>query len=187
MTKPLTACPASRITNSPVADLFVVWARCEDNCIRGFLLEKGMRGLSAPKIEGKFSLRASATGMIIMDDVEVPEENVLPKASSLAVSSSHPGDWYQITCWFSFLGQAPCWGPSWETDTHGAHTVVIWKGSTWLADTQKLPHLVTISLMLALPGMHIVRNQLNHLMHAHLPISLHQPLDVSIKSRSWAE
>eukprot|EP00069_Balaena_mysticetus_P005523 bmy_04862T0 len=72
------------ITNSPVADLFVVWARCEDSCIRGFLLEKGMRGLSAPKIEGKFSLRASATGMIIMDDVEVPEENVLPKASGLA-------------------------------------------------------------------------------------------------------
>nr|XP_031293249.1 glutaryl-CoA dehydrogenase, mitochondrial isoform X4 [Camelus dromedarius] len=72
------------ITNSPVADLFVVWARCEDGCIRGFLLEKGMRGLSAPKIEGKFSLRASATGMVIMDDVEVPEENVLPKASGLS-------------------------------------------------------------------------------------------------------
>nr|XP_004672513.2 glutaryl-CoA dehydrogenase, mitochondrial isoform X1 [Jaculus jaculus] len=72
------------ITNSPVADLFVVWARCEDNCIRGFLLEKGMRGLSAPRIEGKFSLRASATGMIIMDGVEVPEENVLPKGSGLA-------------------------------------------------------------------------------------------------------
>ncbi|XP_023580504.1 glutaryl-CoA dehydrogenase, mitochondrial isoform X2 [Trichechus manatus latirostris] len=72
------------ITNSPVADLFVVWARCEDNCIRGFLLEKGMQGLSAPKIEGKFSLRASATGMIIMDGVEVPEENVLPNASGLA-------------------------------------------------------------------------------------------------------
>nr|XP_021487876.1 glutaryl-CoA dehydrogenase, mitochondrial isoform X2 [Meriones unguiculatus] len=72
------------ITNSPVADLFVVWARCEDNCIRGFLLEKGMRGLSAPRIEGKFSLRASATGMIIMDNVEVPEENVLPSVSSLA-------------------------------------------------------------------------------------------------------
>lgn len=76
---------APRITNSPVADLFVVWARCEDNCIRGFLLEKGMRGLSAPRIEGKFSLRASSTGMIIMDDVEVPEENVLPNVSSLAV------------------------------------------------------------------------------------------------------
>ncbi|XP_039738730.1 glutaryl-CoA dehydrogenase, mitochondrial isoform X3 [Pteropus medius] len=72
------------ITNSPVADLFVVWARCEDNCIRGFLLEKGMQGLSAPKIEGKFSLRASATGMIIMDSVEVPEENLLPNASGLA-------------------------------------------------------------------------------------------------------
>nr|BAG62492.1 unnamed protein product [Homo sapiens] len=60
-----------------------VWARCEDGCIRGFLLEKGMRGLSAPRIQGKFSLRASATGMIIMDGVEVPEENVLPGASSL--------------------------------------------------------------------------------------------------------
>nr|KAF6480132.1 glutaryl-CoA dehydrogenase [Molossus molossus] len=72
------------ITNSPVADLFVVWARCEDNCIRGFLLEKGMRGLSTPKIEGKFSLRASATGMIVMDAVEVPEENILPGASGLA-------------------------------------------------------------------------------------------------------
>lgn len=71
------------ITNSPVADLFVVWARCEDSCIRGFLLERGMRGLSAPKIEGKFSLRASATGMIVMDGVEVPEENVLPNASGL--------------------------------------------------------------------------------------------------------
>lgn len=74
-----------RITSSPVADLFLVWARCEDNCIRGFLLEKGMRGLSAPKIEGKFSLRASPTGMIIMDNVEVPEENVLANVSGLAV------------------------------------------------------------------------------------------------------
>lgn len=88
----LTACPIPRITNSPVADLFVVWAQCEDKCIRGFLLEKGMRGLSAPKIEGKFSLRASATGMIVMDSVEVPEENVLPKASGLAVSRSHLGN-----------------------------------------------------------------------------------------------
>ncbi|XP_044902299.1 glutaryl-CoA dehydrogenase, mitochondrial isoform X2 [Felis catus] len=72
------------ITNSPVADLFVVWARCEDGRIRGFLLEKGMRGLSAPKIEGKFSLRASSTGMIVMDGVEVPEENVLPDVSGLS-------------------------------------------------------------------------------------------------------
>ena len=94
----LTPCPTPRITNSPVADLFVVWARCEDNCIRGFLLEKGMRGLSAPKIEGKFSLRASATGMIIMDGVEVPEENVLPNASGLAVSRSHLGNWCWVIC-----------------------------------------------------------------------------------------
>ena len=72
------------ITNSPIADLFVVWAKSEpDDKIRGFLLEKGMKGLSAPKIEGKFSLRASVTGEIIMDDVEVPEENLLPNVSGL--------------------------------------------------------------------------------------------------------
>jgi glutaryl-CoA dehydrogenase len=66
-----------RITNSPIADVFVVWAKDEKDNIRGFILEKGMKGLSAPKIEGKFSLRASTTGMIMMDDVEVPEKNVL--------------------------------------------------------------------------------------------------------------
>uniref|UniRef100_A0A1A8D2M9 Glutaryl-CoA dehydrogenase, mitochondrial n=1 Tax=Nothobranchius kadleci TaxID=1051664 RepID=A0A1A8D2M9_NOTKA len=71
------------ITNSPVADMAVVWARCDDGKIRGFILERGMKGLSTPKIEGKFSLRASATGMILMDDVEVPEENLLPKAVGL--------------------------------------------------------------------------------------------------------
>ncbi|XP_074053158.1 LOW QUALITY PROTEIN: glutaryl-CoA dehydrogenase, mitochondrial-like [Macrotis lagotis] len=72
------------ITNSPVADLFVIWAVCEDSRVRGFLLEKGMHGLSAPKIEGKFSLRASITGMVLMDDVEVPEQNMLPHVSGLA-------------------------------------------------------------------------------------------------------
>ncbi|XP_038627358.1 glutaryl-CoA dehydrogenase, mitochondrial [Tachyglossus aculeatus] len=72
------------ITNAPVADLFVVWAKCEDGKVRGFLLEKGMKGLSAPKIEGKFALRASVTGMILMEDVEVPEENLLPSVSGLA-------------------------------------------------------------------------------------------------------
>uniref|UniRef100_A0A1A8MAN2 Glutaryl-CoA dehydrogenase, mitochondrial n=2 Tax=Nothobranchius pienaari TaxID=704102 RepID=A0A1A8MAN2_9TELE len=71
------------ITNSPVADMAVVWARCDDGKIRGFILERGMKGLSTPKIEGKFSLRASATGMILMDDVEVPEENLLLKAVGL--------------------------------------------------------------------------------------------------------
>uniref|UniRef100_A0A672QP13 Glutaryl-CoA dehydrogenase, mitochondrial n=1 Tax=Sinocyclocheilus grahami TaxID=75366 RepID=A0A672QP13_SINGR len=73
-------------TNSPVADICVVWAKCEDGKVRGFILERSMKGLSTPKIEGKFSLRASATGMIIMDEVEVPEENLLPKVSGLAVS-----------------------------------------------------------------------------------------------------
>jgi len=71
------------ITNSPIADVFVVWAKTEDDVIRGFILEKGMRGLSAPKIEGKFSLRASATGEVVMDEVFVPEENLLPGVRGL--------------------------------------------------------------------------------------------------------
>jgi glutaryl-CoA dehydrogenase len=71
------------ITNSPVADVFVVWAKDDSDSIRGFILEKGMEGLSAPKIEGKFSLRASITGEIVMDDVFVPEENLLPNVSGL--------------------------------------------------------------------------------------------------------
>lgn len=71
------------ITNSPVADVFVIWANCDDGKIRGFILEKGMAGLTAPKIEGKFSLRASVTGSIFMDDVIVPEENLLPHVTGL--------------------------------------------------------------------------------------------------------
>jgi glutaryl-CoA dehydrogenase len=65
------------ITNSPIADVFVVWAKDDAGDIRGFILEKGMPGLTAPKIEGKFSLRASITGMIMMQDVHVPAENML--------------------------------------------------------------------------------------------------------------
>ena len=71
------------ITNSPIADVFVVWGKTEDGVIRGFILEKGMKGLSAPKIEGKFSLRASTTGEIVMDEVFVPAENLLPNVSGL--------------------------------------------------------------------------------------------------------
>jgi glutaryl-CoA dehydrogenase len=70
------------ITNSPIADVFVVWAKLEGE-IRGFVLEKGMKGLSAPKIEGKFSLRASITGEIVMDNVEVGEDALLPNVSGL--------------------------------------------------------------------------------------------------------
>jgi len=65
------------ITNSPHADVFVVWAKDESKEIRGFVLEKHMKGLTAPKIEGKHSLRASTTGMIMMDDVIVPKANIL--------------------------------------------------------------------------------------------------------------
>jgi glutaryl-CoA dehydrogenase len=71
------------ITNSPIADVFVVWAKDDAGKIRGYLLERGMKGLSTPKMEGKFSLRASSTGMISMDDVEVPETNLLPGVSGL--------------------------------------------------------------------------------------------------------
>ncbi|WP_425404694.1 acyl-CoA dehydrogenase [Hwanghaeella sp.] len=71
------------ITNSPIADVAVVWAKTEDGVIRGFVLERGMEGFETPKIEGKFSLRASVTGMIMMDEVFVPEENLLPNVEGL--------------------------------------------------------------------------------------------------------
>lgn len=71
------------ISNAPIADVFVVWAKDDAGDIRGYLLEKGMEGLTTPKIEGKFSLRASITGEIVMDDVFIPEENILPDAKGL--------------------------------------------------------------------------------------------------------
>ena len=71
------------ISNSPLADVFIVWAKTDDDVIRGFILEKGMEGLTAPKIEGKLALRASITGEIVMDNVFVPEENHLPNVEGL--------------------------------------------------------------------------------------------------------
>ena len=77
------------ITNSPIADVFVVWAKAygldgtPDGTIKGFILDKGMKGLSAPKIEGKMSLRASTTGMISMEEVPVPDDHILPSVSGL--------------------------------------------------------------------------------------------------------
>ncbi len=71
------------ISNSPIADLFLVWAKDDAGDIRGFLIEKGAKGLSAPKIEGKFSLRASVTGMIMLQDVFVPSDAMLPKVKGL--------------------------------------------------------------------------------------------------------
>jgi len=71
------------ITNSPIADVFVVWAKTDDGVIRGFILEKGWKGLSAPALHGKVGLRASVTGQIVMDEVWVPEESLLPGATGL--------------------------------------------------------------------------------------------------------
>ena len=71
------------ITNAPIADTLVVWAKDDKGDIRGFILERGMKGLEQPKIEGKFSLRASVTGMIMMADVFVPAENMLPNVKGL--------------------------------------------------------------------------------------------------------
>ena len=73
------------ISNSPIADVFVVWAKSKDHgdAIKGFILDKGMDGLTAPKIKGKLSLRASITGEIVMDEVFVPEDNLMPNVSGL--------------------------------------------------------------------------------------------------------
>ena len=72
------------ITNSPIADVLIVWAKDDEGAIRGFILDRGMEGLSTPVIEGKFSLRASVTGEIVMDNVFVPEQNLLPGVSGLS-------------------------------------------------------------------------------------------------------
>lgn len=71
------------ITNSPIADVFVVWAKDDEGQIRGFVLEKGWQGLSAPVIHGKVGLRASITGEIVMDNVFCPEENAFPEVRGL--------------------------------------------------------------------------------------------------------
>ena len=71
------------ISNSPIADVFVVWAKTDDGVIRGFILDKGMKGLSAPKIEGKLALRASITGEIVMDEVFVPQDQLMPNIQGL--------------------------------------------------------------------------------------------------------
>jgi glutaryl-CoA dehydrogenase len=71
------------ITNAPLADVLMIWGKDDTGVIRGFILEKGMKGLTTPKIEGKFSLRASITGEVVMDNVFVPDENVLPNVSGL--------------------------------------------------------------------------------------------------------
>ena len=96
------------ISNSPVADIYVVWAKL-DGVIRGFILEKGMKGLSTPKIEGKFSLRTSVTGEVVLDEVMVPEENMFPEISGLSGPFECLNKARYGICW-GVLGAAEfCW------------------------------------------------------------------------------
>lgn len=97
------------ISNSPIADVFVVWAKTDDGVIRGFILEKGMEGLSAPKIEGKLALRASITGEIVMDDVFVPEENLLPNVSGLKGPFGCLNNARYGIAWGTFGAAETCW------------------------------------------------------------------------------
>ena len=85
--KTQASCWPRRITNSPIADVFIVWLReaGKGGKIRGFIVERGTEGLSTPRIDGKFSLRASATGQVVMEDVEVSAANLLPGATGLLV------------------------------------------------------------------------------------------------------
>ena len=97
------------ISNSPIADVFVVWAKTEDGQVRGFILEKGYKGLSAPKIEGKLSLRASITGEIVMDEVFVPEENMLPNVVGLKGPMSCLNSARLGIAWGTLGAAESCW------------------------------------------------------------------------------
>ncbi|MBX9621976.1 MAG: acyl-CoA dehydrogenase [Alphaproteobacteria bacterium] len=96
------------ITHSPIADIFIVWAK-EGSEIKAFILEKGMEGLSAPKIEGKFSLRASPTGEIVMNDVFVPQENLLPKALGLKAAMTCLNNARYGIAWGALGAAEFCW------------------------------------------------------------------------------
>ena len=97
------------ISNSPFADVFVVWAKTDDDQIRGFILEKGMPGLSAPKIEGKLSLRVSTTGQIVMQDVFVAEEQLLPNVKGLKGPFSCLNNARYGIAWGSLGAAEACW------------------------------------------------------------------------------
>jgi len=99
----------SWISNAPIADLFIVWAKTEDDVIRGFLIERDAKGLSTPKIEGKFSLRASITGQIALQDCFVPEENLLPGAEGLSGPFSCLNQGRYGICWGSMGAAEFCW------------------------------------------------------------------------------
>ena len=97
------------ISNSPIADVFIVWAKDDTGTICGYILDKGMKGLSAPKIEGKLALRASITGEIVMDEVFVPEENKLPHANGLAGPFSCLNSARLGIAWGALGAAETCW------------------------------------------------------------------------------
>ena len=97
------------ITHSPIADLMIVWAKDDGGVIRGWILERGMQGLSTPKIEGKFSVRASPTGQIVMDEVFVPEVNLLPNVSGLKGPFGCLNNARFGICWGALGAAEFCW------------------------------------------------------------------------------
>ena len=97
------------ITHSPIADLMIVWAKDAGGVIRGWILERGMQGLSTPKIEGKFSVRASPTGQIVMDEVFVPEANMLPNVSGLKGPFGCLNNARFGICWGALGAAEFCW------------------------------------------------------------------------------
>jgi glutaryl-CoA dehydrogenase len=97
------------ITHAPIADIMVVWAKDDGGVIRGFILERGMEGLSTRKIEGKFSVRASPTGEIVMDNVFVPEENLLPNVSGLKGPFGCLNNARFVICWGALGAAEACW------------------------------------------------------------------------------
>ncbi len=97
------------ITHAPIADLMVVWAKDDEGVVRGYILERGMKGLSTTKIEGKFSVRASPTGMILMDEVFVPDDNCLPNACGIGAPFSCLNNARFGICWGAMGAAEFCW------------------------------------------------------------------------------
>ena len=97
------------ITHSPIANLLIVWARDDSGSIGGYILERGMKGLETPKIEGKFGVRASPTGFIMMDDVFVPEENRMPNANGLGAPLTCLNNARFGICWGALGAAEFCW------------------------------------------------------------------------------
>ncbi|MCD6673209.1 MAG: acyl-CoA dehydrogenase [Burkholderiaceae bacterium] len=97
------------ITHAPVADVFVVWAKNDEGVVRGHVVERGAKGLSTPKIEGKFSMRASPTGQIILEDVFVPDENVLPNVVGLKGAFAGLNNARFGICWGAWGAAEFCW------------------------------------------------------------------------------